>query len=622
MDPSGQNSKDGDGQQSSGDGDRKPPARRSSTAAPPAARFQQPSQVHQQQPSLPAVAPNESSSSAELMRRLVSAIQNNGNSSDVATAVGQSAASLQGQTQPQQPQASTDSSLESQILQRLGLSQSPGVSEPPRSAVARLPSTANSTANSTTASNNSSSVEFQLACLQAQTLLRQQEDSLRNTRLLLQRFSDASSLTSSTAGEAGAGARGQSATDSASELLIWRRLLDNDNSNELGGSSGTAAAASASAQPLARSTSQDSAAMEEVDQHAHDNSQPDSADFCQDEDDLNDDDYFKDFDTEDSHKLNNETFPFRLYRMLYEVETNGQADVASFASKGQVFLVHRPKRFVEEIMPKYFSTSRLASFQRQLNLYGFQRINEGGLRGGYYHQHFQKGKRALCRKIKRQRTRVKAAAAANANPAAASAGGAMQVSQSLPSMQVSLPLQPAGATIASLGGSFGNLAAAAAVQQQQQHQQQQLHQQHQQHQQRADSEARASDFLRHAASVELSRLLESRRNDRSLQGLLDGAALMGSARPPAPALGSTSSLGFAAPAPSLFASLPSSTLRSSFTAAAVINNNTATNSNSVEGDLLQALVSQALANRRQQQQQQQQQQQGPSNPPGQEDDRP
>ena len=56
-------------------------------------------------------------------------------------------------------------------------------------------------------------------------------------------------------------------------------------------------------------------------------------------------------------------------------------------------------------MPKYFSTNRLASFQRQLNLYGFIRINEGRFRGGYHHEFFQKGKRHLCRKIKRQKTR-------------------------------------------------------------------------------------------------------------------------------------------------------------------------------------------------------------------------
>lgn len=39
----------------------------------------------------------------------------------------------------------------------------------------------------------------------------------------------------------------------------------------------------------------------------------------------------------------------------------------------------------------------------QLNLYGFQRIDDGPEKGGFVHQHFQKGQRSLCNKIKRQR---------------------------------------------------------------------------------------------------------------------------------------------------------------------------------------------------------------------------
>jgi HSF-type DNA-binding len=63
---------------------------------------------------------------------------------------------------------------------------------------------------------------------------------------------------------------------------------------------------------------------------------------------------------------------------------------------------------LQEIMPKYFTTCRLASFQRQLNLYGFRRITEGRGKGAYTHDYFEKGNRALCRKMKRQKTRVKA----------------------------------------------------------------------------------------------------------------------------------------------------------------------------------------------------------------------
>jgi hypothetical protein len=43
----------------------------------------------------------------------------------------------------------------------------------------------------------------------------------------------------------------------------------------------------------------------------------------------------------------------------------------------------------------------LASFQRQLNLYGFRRIPKGVDVGAYYHPKFQKGRRELVAEIKR-----------------------------------------------------------------------------------------------------------------------------------------------------------------------------------------------------------------------------
>jgi hypothetical protein len=45
--------------------------------------------------------------------------------------------------------------------------------------------------------------------------------------------------------------------------------------------------------------------------------------------------------------------------------------------------------------------------QRQLNLYGFRRIGEGPDKGGYIHEHFLRGKKSLCKKIKRKKPTVK-----------------------------------------------------------------------------------------------------------------------------------------------------------------------------------------------------------------------
>lgn len=126
------------------------------------------------------------------------------------------------------------------------------------------------------------------------------------------------------------------------------------------------------------------------------------------DDKLTDDEYFENFSASDDNRVIQETFPLKLYRMLHEVEKSGKQNIVSFLPHGKSFVVHKPKAFVEEVMPKYFTTCRLASFQRQLNLYGFRRITEGREKGAYSHDYFLKGKRALCRKVKRQKTRVKA----------------------------------------------------------------------------------------------------------------------------------------------------------------------------------------------------------------------
>jgi hypothetical protein len=78
-------------------------------------------------------------------------------------------------------------------------------------------------------------------------------------------------------------------------------------------------------------------------------------------------------------------------------------------------------------MPKYFSTSRMSSFQRQLNLYGFQRIDDGPEKGGFVHQYFQQGQRRLCNKIKRQRSRTQGSPQRALGPSTAQATGGAAV---------------------------------------------------------------------------------------------------------------------------------------------------------------------------------------------------
>jgi hypothetical protein len=113
-------------------------------------------------------------------------------------------------------------------------------------------------------------------------------------------------------------------------------------------------------------------------------------------------------DTGREEDPNNDTFPHKLYRMVAEAEEEGNDDIVSFFPHGKAFAIHKPHDFVREIMPKYFTTSRMSSFQRQLNLYGFRRITEGQDKGGYFHDSFLEGRKSLIKKIKRKKTSVRA----------------------------------------------------------------------------------------------------------------------------------------------------------------------------------------------------------------------
>jgi len=62
-----------------------------------------------------------------------------------------------------------------------------------------------------------------------------------------------------------------------------------------------------------------------------------------------------------------ESFPSKIFRLIEEAEQEGHDDIISFLPNGRSFVIHKPSKFLE-LMPKYFTTSRMASFQRQLNL--------------------------------------------------------------------------------------------------------------------------------------------------------------------------------------------------------------------------------------------------------------
>ena len=75
-----------------------------------------------------------------------------------------------------------------------------------------------------------------------------------------------------------------------------------------------------------------------------------------------------------------ETFPYKLYNMLEAVSDCNYESIINYKEKpvewlpdGNGFLIMNEKAFFEDIIPLYFSLTKMRSFTRQLNLWGFER---------------------------------------------------------------------------------------------------------------------------------------------------------------------------------------------------------------------------------------------------------
>lgn len=90
-------------------------------------------------------------------------------------------------------------------------------------------------------------------------------------------------------------------------------------------------------------------------------------------------------------------FPWRLHEMLDLVEEEGLEEIVSFLPDGRSFKVHDPARFEQGLMRRCFNQTRYKSFQRQLNLWGFERKNDPifKIKGTYSHPWFIRGRKDL-----------------------------------------------------------------------------------------------------------------------------------------------------------------------------------------------------------------------------------
>jgi hypothetical protein len=94
----------------------------------------------------------------------------------------------------------------------------------------------------------------------------------------------------------------------------------------------------------------------------------------------------------------NSNFPFKLYKLLQDVEDSQQTHIVSWIDDGMAFQVHDPKAFMTDVTPFYFNFGKYESFRRQLKYWGFER----GHHRRHFHKYFVKSTPSLCMRIKRQ----------------------------------------------------------------------------------------------------------------------------------------------------------------------------------------------------------------------------
>lgn len=79
-------------------------------------------------------------------------------------------------------------------------------------------------------------------------------------------------------------------------------------------------------------------------------------------------------DIRSSYDHSAELFPERLYSLLEEVEQIGLSSAVSWLPNGMAFAIKNEDVFVNHVMPRYFAATKIRSFHRSLNLWGFHKL--------------------------------------------------------------------------------------------------------------------------------------------------------------------------------------------------------------------------------------------------------
>ena len=93
-------------------------------------------------------------------------------------------------------------------------------------------------------------------------------------------------------------------------------------------------------------------------------------------------------------------FPQQLYNLLEEAPP----EIISWLEGGRAFRIHNKELFCANVLPAYFEHSKMASFHRQMNIYGFRmdrRESNQGMHGTFSHPRFLRGHPELLATIER-----------------------------------------------------------------------------------------------------------------------------------------------------------------------------------------------------------------------------
>ncbi|XP_058729549.1 heat stress transcription factor A-3 isoform X2 [Vicia villosa] len=100
--------------------------------------------------------------------------------------------------------------------------------------------------------------------------------------------------------------------------------------------------------------------------------------------------------------LMNNTVPPFLSKTFDLVDEPCLNPIISWSSSGSSFVVWDPLEFARIILPRHFKHNNFSSFVRQLNTYGFRKIDTD--KWEFFNEGFQKGKKHLLKNIQRRRS--------------------------------------------------------------------------------------------------------------------------------------------------------------------------------------------------------------------------